>query len=203
MNAVFDSNVNQNQHLEVHDILKWLEEDEMVDNENAHMLRTLAVGAAYKKKNPLEVIADRNWVNPETQQLLTLETLTKWFAQRVDLPFVRIDPLKVEVSEVTEVMSYAYAARYNVLPIKVDSTTITMATAQPFERDWETELSRIHNKAFKLVICSPDDIRRLLLEFYSIAKSVHGARTSADMSGGNIQNLEQLMELGRGGKLDA
>ena len=203
MSAVFDNNIKQNQRLEVHDILKWLEEDKMVDTENAHMLRTLAVGAAYKKKNPLEVIAERNWVNLETQQLLTLETLTKWFAQRVDLPFVRIDPLKVEVSEVTEVMSYAYAARYNVLPIKVDSTTITMATAQPFERDWETELSRIHNKAFKLVISSPDDIRRLLLEFYSIAKSVHGARTSADMSGGNIQNLEQLMELGRSGKLDA
>ena len=117
MNAVFNNNLKHNQHLEVHDILKWLEEDKMVDVESAHMLRTLAVGAEYKKKNPLEVIAERNWLNPETQQLLTLEVLTKWFAQRVDLPFVRIDPLKVEVSEVTEVMSYAYAARYNVLPI--------------------------------------------------------------------------------------
>jgi general secretion pathway protein E len=108
------------------------------------------------------------------------------------------------VAEVTEVMSYAYAARYNVLPIKVDDTTITVATAQPFERDWEPELSRIHNKEFKLVISNPEDIRRLLLEFYTIAKSVHGARTSSDSSvGGNIQNLEQLMQLGRSGKLDA
>ena len=50
MSAVFDNNIKQNQRLEVHDILKWLEEDKMVDIENAHMLRTLAVGAAYKKK---------------------------------------------------------------------------------------------------------------------------------------------------------
>ena len=178
MSAVFDNNIKHNQHLEVHDILKWLEEDEMVDVENAHILRTLAVGASYKKKNPLEVIAERNWVNLESQQPLTLETLTKWFADRVDLPFVRIDPLKVEVAEVTEVMSYAYAARYNVLPIKVDDTTITIATAQPFERDWEAELSRIHNKEFERVIANPEDIRRLLLEFYTISKSVHGARTS-------------------------
>ncbi len=203
MSAVFEENIKLNQRLEVHDILQWLEEDEMVDVQNAHMLRTLAVSEQYKKKNPLEIIAARNWVNLVTQKLLTLETLTKWLAARVDMPFVRIDPLKIEVSEITEVMSYAYAARYNVLPIQVDSTTITIATAQPFERDWEVELSRIHNKEFKLVIASPDDIRRLLLEFYSIAKSVHGARTSADQGGGNIQNLEQLMELGRSGKLDA
>jgi general secretion pathway protein E len=203
MSAVFDNNIKQNQRLEVHDILRWLEEDEMVDVDNAHMLRTLAVDSAYKKKHPLEVIADRNWVNSKTQKALTLESLMQWFAERVDLPFVRIDPLKVEVAEVTEVMSYAYAARYNVLPIKVDATTITIATAQPFERDWEDELSRIHNKEFKLVLSNPSDIRRLLLEFYTIARSVQGATTSADISGGNIQNLEQLMELGRKGKLDA
>ena len=203
MSAVFDDNIKQNQHLEVHDILKWLEEDEMVDIENAQMLRTLAVNAEYKKKNPLEVIADRNWINLTTQKLLTLDFLTQWFARRVGLPYVRIDPLKIEVAEVTEVMSYAYAARFNVLPIKVDVATITVATAQPFVRDWESELSRIHNKEFKLVIANPSDIRRLLLEFYTISKSVHGARTSSDASGGNIQNLEQLMELGRSGKLDA
>ncbi|MBE9567273.1 MAG: type II/IV secretion system protein [Proteobacteria bacterium] len=202
MSAVFE-NTKHNQHLEVHDILKWLEEDNMVDADKAHMLRMLAVGSEYKKKHPLEVIADRNWVNNKTQEVFTLESLTRWFAERVDLPFVRIDPLKVEVAEVTEVMSYAYAARFNVLPIKVDATSITVATTQPFERDWEPELSRIHNKEFKLVISNPQDVSRLLLEFYSIAKSIQGARTSADMGGGNIQNLEQLMELGRGGKLDA
>jgi general secretion pathway protein E len=203
MSAAIDNNIKLNQHLDVHVILLWLEQDEMVDTENAHMLRTLAVGAEYKKKHPLEIIAERNWVNEQTGEKLTLESLTKWFAERVELPFMRIDPLKIEVSEVTEVMSYAYAARYNVLPIKVDNTTITVATAQPFERDWETELSRIHNKEFVRVIASPEDIRRLLLEFYSLAKSVHGAKTSSEVGGGNIQNLEQLMELGRSGKLDA
>jgi general secretion pathway protein E len=203
MNAVFDNNIKQNQHLEVHDVLTWLEQDEMVDAENAHMLRTLAVSEQYKKKNPLEVIAARNWTDPKTGKLLTLDALTRWLANRVDLPFVRIDPLKIEVAEVTEVMSYAYAARYNVLPIKVEADCITVATAQPFERDWQSELAHIHNKEFRLVISNPDDIRRLLLEFYTISRSVHGARTSSDSSGGNIQNLEQLMELGRTGKLDA
>jgi hypothetical protein len=77
MSAVFDNNIKQNQHLEVHDILKWLEEDAMVDVENAHMLRTLAVGADYKKKNPLEVIAERNWVNLDTQNAGSSHTVVR------------------------------------------------------------------------------------------------------------------------------
>jgi general secretion pathway protein E len=211
MSTVFDNNNNssmknnsmKNKRLGIHDILQWLEADGMVDAENAHMLRTVAIGAKYEKKHPLEIIAERNWVENKTEKAMTLEMLTTWFAERVELPYVRIDPLKIEVSEVTEVMSYAYAARFNVLPIEVDDKTITVATAQPFEREWEAELSRIHNKEFKIVIANPNDIHRLLLEFYSIAKSIHGAKTSSDIGAGNIQNLEQLMQLGRSGKLDA
>lgn len=202
MSAVIKN--QQNHKLDVHEILTWLEEEGRVDVDSANMLRTLATSNEYKKKNPLEIIADRNWKDEKkTSRHLTLEVLTEWFAERVDVPYVRIDPLKVEVTEVTAVMSYAYAARFNVLPLAVDDKSITIATAQPYEREWENELSRIHNKEFKLVIANPDDIRRYLLEFYTVAKSVLGAEQSAQPALGNIQNLEQLMELGRAGNLDA
>ncbi len=201
MSAVIDKQLNRK--LEVADILDWLAEDDMVDSDNAQMLRSLATGQQYKEKNPLEVVADRNWKDESGNGMLTLDRLTEWFANRTDLPYVRIDPLKVEVTQITEVMSYAYAARYNVLPLNVDDHFITIATAQPYEREWEDELSRIHNKEFKLVVANPEDIRRYLLEFYTVSKSVTSAKESAQTTIGNIQNLEQLMELGKTGKLDA
>ena len=201
MSAVIDRQINRK--LSIEDVLDWLLEDGMVDADNANMLRSLASGQQYREKHPLEVIAERNWKNEKTGAMLTLEFLTEWFAQRLDLPYVRIDPLKIEVTEVTEVMSYAYAARYNVLPVKVEADSITVATAQPFDREWEDELGRLHNKTFKLVIANPDDIRRYLLEFYTVAKSVSSAKQSAQPGLGNIQNLEQMMELGRADKLDA
>ena len=113
-----------------------MEQDGLVDKESAHMLRTIAIGAEYNKKHPLQIIADRNWKHPQHAQLLSLDVLTEWFARRVDLPYVRIDPLKIDVAAVTDVMSYAYAARFNVLPVKVDDTTITVATTQPYDREW-------------------------------------------------------------------
>ncbi len=206
MNAVVDGTFRHDAHqgkLEVSDILDWLQADEMVDPDNARMLRTLAVDASYRKRHPLEIIAERNWQNIKTGQPLTLESLLQWFAERIGLPFVRIDPLKVEVTEVTEVMSYAYAARFNVLPLKVDESEITVATAQPYDDDWERELSHIHNKTFRLVIANPEDIRRFLLEFYTVSRSVSGARNTVTDNSAGIQNFEQLMELGRAGKLDA
>ncbi len=201
MNAVMDK--RKHRKLDLHEILTWMEQDGLVVKEDAHMLRTIAIGAEYEKKHPLQIIADRNWKHPQKSQLLSLEALTEWLAGRIDLPYVRIDPLKIDVSAVTNVMSYAYAARFNVLPIEVDDTTITVATTQPYDREWMDELSRLHGKDFEIVISNPDDISRYLLEFYTVSKSVVGAQTSGHPTAGNIQNLEQLMELGRTGKLDA
>jgi len=201
MNAV----INQNERkLDVHDVLKWLEGDGMVSQENAHMLRTLAVGKEYTEKNPLCVIAERQWIDPRNaHNHLTLEVLTTWLAEKVEMPYQRIDPLKIEVAKITAVMSYAYAARYNILPVSVDEKFITIATAEPFVKEWEHELSRINNKEFKRVIANPDEISRYLLEFYTVSKSVNKAETESQDKGSEIGNLESLMQLGRSGKLDA
>ena len=60
MNAVIQQSEKK---LEIHEVLKWLEDEGMVTNENAHMLRTLAVEKEYQEKNPLIVIAERQWID--------------------------------------------------------------------------------------------------------------------------------------------
>ncbi|MCW8957047.1 MAG: GspE/PulE family protein [Gammaproteobacteria bacterium] len=201
MNAVIDT---KDRKLDLHEVLTWLEQDGIVSNDNAHMLRTIAISKEYTKKHPIVVIADRQWLDERDQHTpVSLEFLTLWLSEKVSMPYFRIDPLKIDVSKVTGVVSYAYAARFNILPIKVTADSITVATAEPFEREWEHELSRINNTDFKRVISNPDDISRYLLEFYTVSKSVIGAQNDAHDGPTNIGNLESLMELGRAGKLDA
>lgn len=201
MNAVIDT---KDRKLDLHEVLTWLEQDGIVSKDNAHMLRTIAIGKEYTKKHPVEVIANRQWLDERDQHTpVSLELLTLWLSEKVSMPYFRIDPLKIDVSKVTGVVSYAYAARFNILPIKVNADSITVATSEPFEREWEHELSRINNRAFKRVISNPDDISRYLLEFYTVSKSVIGAQYDAQEGTANIGNLESLMELGRAGKLDA
>jgi general secretion pathway protein E len=52
------------------------------------------------------------WTRVRRQgQALDVEALTEWLARRAGLPYLRIDPLKVDVGRVADVMSVAYAER--------------------------------------------------------------------------------------------
>jgi hypothetical protein len=59
--------------------------------------------------------------------LLDVETLTQWLAQRSGLEYMRIDPLKVDVGKVADVMSAAYAERHKVLPVLVSAAEVVVA----------------------------------------------------------------------------
>src|SRR5690606_34299100 len=94
------------------------------------------------------------------------------------------------------------ATRFRILPVAVDAKEAVIATAEPFIREWEPELSRIIKREIRRVIANPLDIERYQVEFYNLAKSIKGANKSASASG--LSNFEQLVELGRTDKpLDA
>ncbi|MDE0854812.1 MAG: GspE/PulE family protein [Nevskia sp.] len=136
---------------------------------------------------------------------LTLEVLVQWLAGRTGLPYLRIDPLSIEVGKVTTVVSYAYAARLKILPVKVTLDELTVATAEPWLREWEDDLGSVLKLRIKRVLANPLDIERYLVEFYALAKSVKASSEERAKFGsfGNTRTLEQLVELGRTGKLDA
>lgn len=156
-------------------------------------------------KGALERIADSGWTSARDEaQKIDLDFLTRWLAKKIDLPWMRIDPLNIDVPAVTAVASHAYATRFNVICLEATTDHVTFGTAEPFFDEWRNELGRALQKEIRLVVCNPDDIRRYLVELYSVSKSVLGAKQdSARQSSSAVQNLEQLMELGRGGKLEA
>jgi general secretion pathway protein E len=152
-------------------------------------------GAAH----PLSVIAEQRWKSPAPpHRLLDIDALTEWLAGWVGLPYYHIDPLKVNLAAVTDVMSSAYASRFRILPVEVGATEVTIATAEPWLRGWEEELGPILKKDIRLVIANPEDIARYQVEFYNLAKSVKGALARGDVARSGISNFEQLVELGRG-----
>ena len=159
--------------------------------------------------HPLIAIAEQKWKSlaapGRPARILDLETLTQWLAGWAGLDYFHIDPLKINFSAVTEVMSSAYATRYRVLPVEVKALEVVVATAEPFERAWEEELAPILRKKISRVISNPVDIARYQVEFYNLAKSVKNALQAGDISGASgITNFEQLVELGKGNRtLDA
>jgi general secretion pathway protein E len=187
--------------LRLEDIVKLMIADGLIlpaDGERVARART------QRFEHPLELIADhklRSLKPPHAT--LTLESLVEWLAGKLAVPYRHIDPLKVELAAVTATMTNAYAERYRILPIAVDRTTLTVATAEPFVRAWADELSRILKLEIQLVFANPVDIRRYIGEFFNLARSMKKAQENSRGEFSFARNFEQLVELGRHGHLDA
>jgi general secretion pathway protein E len=185
--------------LTISDYLDWLVEDKMVSVEDAEKMkkeRRYYRGA----QHPLSIIADQKWKNLQApNKPLALETLTEWMAKRVGMEYRHIDPLKIDFSGVTEVMSSTYATRFKILPIQVTSKEVVVAVCEPYIRDWEPELKRIIKLDIRRVIANPVDIERYQVEFYNLAKSMKGAAKGVSGTSG-VTNFEQLVELGAANK---
>jgi len=192
---------NSDQRLRLEDVLKLLLADGMVSAADAE---ALAHNRRARYEHPLEAIAEQKWHNLKPpNKLLHLEALVEWLAGRLDLPYLHIDPLRIDFSSVTGVVSSAYAERYRILPVAVDAKQITIATSEPFVRTWANELTQILRREIKLVFANPRDIRRYLVEFYSLARSVKKASEAQRGEFSVARDFEQLVELGKAGPLDA
>ncbi|MEK7303511.1 MAG: GspE/PulE family protein [Pseudomonadota bacterium] len=191
--------------LELTEIVSWLAADRLISAPEAADLSAVKRRGAPVDVHPLVILAEKNLKDPRRpHKLLTLEALTMWLAGRCELPYERIDPLKIDVAQVTAAVSYAYCARRKILPIAVNAETITFATSEPFITDWVDELERVLRKRINRALANPVDIGRYLEQFYSLSRSVRRALDDAtDAPASVITNLEQLVELGRSGKLDS
>ncbi|MBW8127935.1 MULTISPECIES: GspE/PulE family protein [Pseudomonas] len=151
------------QRLELHQLLPALVDGKLITPEVAQRLSALP---ASNTQHPLESIAA---LGPN------LETLTEWLAQHAGQPYLRIDPLKIDVATVVPLMSHAFAQRHAILAVAVDAQTVTVASAQPHVTSWEAGLAQVLKRSIKRVVANPQDIARCIGEFYRLAKSVSGA----------------------------
>ncbi len=191
------------QRLALSNVLGDLVADALVPKQIADQLlkdRRAATG----NHHPLVVIADQKWKDPRHPgKLLNLETLTQWLADKCGLPYLHIDPFKIDFAAVTKVMSSAYAERYKILPVSVNTREATIATCEPYLREWEDSLKQVLRLEINRVIANPQDIQSYIVEFYNLARSIKGATKQDKGALGDITNFEQLVQLSRSGKLDA
>jgi len=147
--------------------------------------------------HPLELVADRELDDPrEPGKKLDLEALTHWLCELSGQPYYRIDPLKVNVNKTTEVMSYAFAQRHNILAVEVREHDLVIASAQPFMSAWEGMLNQtLRGRRIERVVTNPQDLARYTLEFYTMARSVAKA-SDAGLEVSSVTNFEQMLELG-------
>ncbi|MDF9754062.1 general secretion pathway protein E [Pseudomonas sp. TE6288] len=175
---------NDHHDLDLNRLLDALLAEQRIAPEAA--LAALERGKTHPAEHPLELIA-------AIGHPLELDALCRWLADRVGQPFLVIDPLQVDLVRVAGLMSAAFAQRHGILAVAVDEYSVTVASAQPYQHEWEADLSRSLGKAVRRVLASPRQLRQLRPTFLGLAHSVRGAGLGQLP---RLGELEQLLELG-------
>ena len=186
----------QDRFLDLNDLLRELVAQGRLPQDAAEQCMALRRSASNAQQHPLEFIAAQQLDDlTRPGKKLDLETLTVWLAEQAGQPYLRIDPLKINVAAVTPLMSYAFAQRHKILAVAVDNSAVTIASSQPFVKSWEANLTHVLKRPIKRVVANPVDLQRFTVEFYRLAKSVSGA-TATDQKVSGAGNFEQLLNLG-------
>ncbi|AVD81010.1 type II/IV secretion system protein [Pseudomonas sp. SWI6] len=158
-------------------------------------LQVLRHAATQPARHPLEQIAacglqDRQ----QPGQRLDLDRLCQWLANKVGQPYMQIDPMQLDLSQVTGLVSPAFAQRHGILVVHADAQRVTVASAQPFQDSWQADLARSLGKPIRRVLANPVQLRQLGQSLFRLAHSVKGAQHQQSAS---LGDLEQLLELGK------
>ncbi len=185
-------------------VLELLVAQKIVEQDKASMISSLVSEQDRKTLHPLEIIARRQWVNfSQPDQVLSIDVLSDWLAQQTGLKRYHFDPLKMDVGSCTSIISYAYASRFGIFPVKVTDTEVLIAVTDPFQFEWKDEIDRIVNRPINIVFANPEELKAYSLEFYSISRAMDSAGANQGEGPGTLQNLEQLIQLGSVGSVDA
>ncbi|MCH8264647.1 MAG: type II/IV secretion system protein [Proteobacteria bacterium] len=186
----------KNTLLEIGDFLDGLLDDNRINQEDYDRAMSGRRSAEDRSKHVLHFLADLGLDDRLMDgHKLEIETLTLALSEQCGQEYYRIDPLKIDVAQITEVMSYAFTKRHHILAVEVTLDTVTIASAEPYIDSWESDLEHVLQKKIVRVVSNPIDLKRLTTEFYSLSSSISQA-TDESLQRKGIGNLEQMMELG-------
>ncbi|MGP4905328.1 GspE/PulE family protein [Psychrobacter faecalis] len=190
--------------------LRWcLDEllaDRVIDQRGYNLVIT---SRRNKVQHPLITISEfglpnGHALNNNSENKLTLAWLNQWLAAKADMPLVRIDPLKVDVPAVTQLMSFEYARSQHILPIEVTLDEVVIGTDQPFYTDWHGNIEKlIKSKSYRTVFINPEQINRYRQEFYQVTQAIAGANSLHKRAAADVTNVEALLQLGDNANPDA
>ncbi len=177
--------------------LEQLLKDNRISERDKLLVQTTHRQREQLKWHPLQWIAHFNLSDQkQPQHRLTLTILCQWLAEKTEIPFYVIDPLKADVAALTNVMSQEFALRNRILAVEVSADTILIGTDQPYLSDWVHNLERsLSPKKIVRVFLNPDQLQRYLIEYYQVSRAVSNSQKSGTYDREN-KGVEALLQLG-------
>jgi general secretion pathway protein E len=153
--------------------------------------------------HPAEVLAGMGlFIGGDERYPLNERTIMMAFAKAVNLPFVDLDPLKIDAKLAPQLISRPFARKHNVLVVAADDRNVTVAVANPMDHGLIDDIKTLVRRNPHLVLSTPSEIQRLITDFYGFRGAVAAAEEQVK-TGVDIGNLERLVKLSRVEEIEA
>mgnify|MGYP003677158781 FL=1 len=137
----------KNSLLDLKDFLGGLLADGRIDQGDFDHLLNNRRSVEDRDKHILHYIADLEVEDRKSAgRKLDIESLTMALSMQSGQDYYRIDPLKIDAAQVTQVMSYAFTQRHHILAVEVTPNDVKIASAEPYIDSWESDLEHVLQK---------------------------------------------------------
>jgi general secretion pathway protein E len=144
----------------------------------------------------IDVVASLNLPRADApSRILDEDTLCRIMAGVWHIPYHKIDPLKLDLNQVTAIIPRSFAFKNLMLPLFIQNDTLTVAMVNPFDHEAVNDIARASQMKVEAVLSSRIDIIKYISEFYGFRHFISEAEIRFGDTAVDLSNLEQYVRL--------
>ncbi len=167
--------------------------------EKAREARAAAAPPGVRVNNPITIvdaIVSMNLARADTAVgAVDEESIFQALAEEWNVPYKRIDPIKLDLELVTNTIPRSFAMNYLALPLAVENSALVVATPNPFNTEVLEDIARAVQMRVIPVVSPKSDIIRTINEFFGFKRSIAAAEDQFDVPTVDLGNLERFVRL--------
>jgi len=151
--------------------------------------------AARYEVSPAEIVAAAEIPNPSKGgRKLDEEAVAECIAAAASLPYLKIDPIRIDNELVTKTLSRPFARRHAVIPVGQENGGMRLAITDPFDSALRDSLENLIQLPLEYFVSSKRDILALIDRVYGFRSKVSQAheQLSGTGPGGALFELVEL-----------
>ena len=154
--------------------------------------------AARYEASPAELVAVARLADASNaKRTLDEDLIAETIAAAADVPYLKIDPVRVNADLVTSTLSRPFARRHAVVPVARSGEALTIALSDPFDGALRENLEALLRVPVTYVVASKRDIVQIIDRVFGFRSSVTRATEQLGPASGmaSTSALSQLVEL--------
>ena len=146
--------------------------------------------------NIIDIIVSLNLPREDNPNLpLDEETIYATLARHWEVPYYKLDPLKLDLNVVTSTIPRIFAMKHLVLPVDIQDGVLIAAMPDPFNLAVLDDVAVAAKMRVKPVVSPKSEVIKLINEFFGFKRSIVAAQDQFSSPNVDLGNLEQYVKL--------